>query len=153
MRKNILRLLHVSSYLCLFALMTACTFPTKIDSEIVASRYINPDDSGRPSPLVVRIYELKSDEIFNKADFYMLYDDDEATLGGDLLARKEYKLSPGEARKIIYKVNDQARYLGVIAAYRNINQARWRTSSKLKLNRRNSSIIQIEELTISINPQ
>ncbi len=153
MRKNILRLLHISSYLCLFALLTACSFPTKIDSEISVSRDSNPDASGRPSPLVVRIYELKSDDVFNKADFYMLYDDEEATLGGDLLLRKEFKLSPGTTHEMIYKAHDQTRYLGVIAAYRNINQARWRASTKLKLNRRNTSIIQIEELTVSINQQ
>ena len=158
MRKNILHLLHIVSYLCMFTVLTACSisprallFPTKISSQILASFDINPDANGRPSPLVVRIYELKSNNTFDNADFFKLYDEEEATLGGDLLTRKEFELSPGEGREIIYKAHDQARYFGVVAAYRNIDQARWRASTALELNKNNSLIVRMSKQTVTID--
>jgi len=137
----------------MFTVLTACSFPTKISTQVLVSFDTNPDANGRPSPLVVRIYELKSNNIFDTADFYKLYDEEEATLGGDLLSREEFEFSPGGGREITHKVHDQARYLGVIAAYRNIDQARWRASTALKLNKKNSSIIRIGKQTVTINHQ
>jgi len=157
MRQNILRLLLMVSYLCLFTVLTACSsspwtlFPTKINAQILASFDINPDATGRPSPLVVRVYELKANQTFDDADFFQLYDDEAATLGGDLLTREEFELSPGEGREIIRKTNEQARYIGVVAAYRNIDQARWGASTALELNSKNTLIIRIREQTVTIN--
>ena len=124
MRKNIPRIFYVASYLCVltvFVLTTlvACSslpwpkFATKIDSKILASFEINPDANGRPSPLVVRVYELKANNSFNDADFFKLYDEEEATLGGDLLTRSEFELSPGEGRELVQKAHEQTRYFGI----------------------------------------
>ena len=151
MRNNILRLLPIISCICMFTVLTACSFPTKIDTQVLVSFDTNPDANGRPSPLVIRIYELKSINIFNNSDFYNLYYDKEDTLGGDLLSRKEFELSPGGGREIFHKASDQTRYLGVIAAYRNIDQARWRASTALELNKKNSSIIKIGKQTVTIH--
>jgi type VI secretion system protein VasD len=143
----------------MFTALTACStspralFPTKISTQVLASVDINPDANGRPSPLVVRIYELKSNNTFDNVDFFKLYDEEEATLGGDLLSREEFELSPGEGREFIHKAHDQTRYFGVVAAYRNIDQARWRASTELKLNRKNSLIVKIEKQTVTINHQ
>ena len=104
MRENILHLLRLVSYLCILTALTACSnvswlrSPTSIDAQILASFEINPDANGRPSPLVVRIYELKSISAFNDADFFKLYDEEVATLGGDLLSREEFELTPGESK-------------------------------------------------------
>lgn len=157
MRKDMLRLLHLVCYLCIFTALTACSnsswtlFPTKINSQILASFEINPDANNRPSPLVVRIYELKSISAFNDADFFKLYDEEEATLGGDLLSREEFEFSPGEGREIIHRAHEQARFFAVVAAYRNIDQARWRASTPLILNSKNSMIVKIGKQNVTIN--
>lgn len=157
MRENILRLLQVVSYLCMITALTACSSvtwlqsPTNINAQIVASFDINPDINDRPSPLVVRIYELKSISAFNDADFFKLYDDEIATLGGDLLSRKEFELIPGEAREIIHNADEQSRFFAVVAAYRNIDQASWRASQVLKLNSKNSLIVKFDKQNVSIN--
>ena len=149
MRKNILRLLHILSYLCMFTALTACStspwtlFDTKISAKILASFDINPDVNGRPSPMVIRIYELKTNNTFDSVDFFKFYDDEEATLGEDLLSRQEFELSPGVGREIIFNPHSQTRYFGVIAAYRNIDQARWRASKVLELNKNNSFIVRV----------
>ena len=157
MRDNILRLIQVVSYICMFTVLTACSSvswmqsPTTIDSQILASFEINPDANGRPSPLVVRVYELKSISAFNDADFFKLYDEEVATLGGDLLSREEFELTPGEGRKIAHKANEQSRYFAVVAAFRNIDQASWRASAALELNSKNSLIVRIDKQSVTIN--
>lgn len=100
--------------------------PGKLDTVFEASAKLNPDPKGRPSPLVLRLYELKSEQNFNRAEFFALYDQDDTTLGQDLIAREEFKLAPGEHRPYERKLNEQTRFIGIIAAYRSITKAQWR---------------------------
>ena len=157
MREPLLRLIQAACYICMITVLTACSSvswmqsPTTINSQILASFEINPDTNGRPSPLVVRVYELKSISAFNDADFFKLYDEEVATLGGDLLSREEFELTPGEGRKISHKANEQSRYFAVVAAFRNIDQASWRASAALELNSKNSLIVRIDKQSVTIN--
>jgi len=157
MRKHIPPKLRILSYLLILSTLVACSslpwpiFPTRIDAQILASYEINPDANGRPSPLVVRIYELKSKTVFEEADFFKLYDEEAATLGGDLLTREEFEVSPGESREFEHKAHDDTHYLGVIAAYRNIQSAHWRTSAELELNSKNKLVINIGKQNLTIN--
>lgn len=41
------------------------------DLEIAASHNINPDSNGRPSPVVVYVFELTSNTIFESQDFFL----------------------------------------------------------------------------------
>ncbi|VAW69200.1 hypothetical protein MNBD_GAMMA09-2783 [hydrothermal vent metagenome] len=157
MPKNIIRLLHLISYMCMCTFLTACSnsswsiFPTRINSQILASFDINPDVNNRPSPLVIRIYELQSITAFNDADFFKLYDEEEATLGADLLSREEFELSPGQGREVTRTPNDKARYFAVIAAFRDIDQARWRVSLPLELNSKNTFVVRVNKHSVTIN--
>ena len=54
-----------------------------------ASGDLNPNAEGRASPLVVRIYELKSFSIFKNADFMSLYEKDDQVLGRELVNKEE----------------------------------------------------------------
>ena len=72
--------------------------PAKVNGTIQAAASLNPSVSARPSPLRMRVYELKSAAAFNQADFMSLYQSDQATLGADLTGREEFILQPGEAR-------------------------------------------------------
>ena len=156
-RENTLHLLQLVICLCMITALTACSSipwlrsDTSINAQILASYEINPDANGRPSPLVVRVYELKSINAFNEADFFKLYDEELATLGGDLLSREEFELTPGGRHEIVHKAHEQARYFVVVAAYRNIDQASWRASKVLKLNSKNSLIVRINKLNVTIN--
>ncbi|HEY5307209.1 MAG TPA: type VI secretion system lipoprotein TssJ, partial [Casimicrobiaceae bacterium] len=80
------------------------------------------------SPLSLRLFELKSEAAFQTADFFALYDRDQATLGGDMLARDEVIIRPGETQTITRKANADTRLLGVIAAFRDLEHSVWRTS-------------------------
>lgn len=93
---------------------------------IAASADTNPDATGRPSPVVVRVYQLKGDAAFTGAEFFPLFDDDQKVLGAELISRDEYVLAPSEKRIIEVAVSDDARFVGAIAAFRDIRNAEWR---------------------------
>jgi type VI secretion system protein VasD len=99
---------------------------TRVSANFTATADVNPDTAGRASPLVTRIYVLKSPSAFASADFFSLYDMDNATLGADLVQREEVLLLPGQAKKLDFALKPDARAIGVIAAYRDLNHARWR---------------------------
>ncbi len=87
---------------------------------------INPDASNRASPLVIRVFELRSDAEFSGADFFALYEREKQTLGEALIERKEFVLQPGAKQELRLPMARDTRFVGVIAAYRDIRAARWR---------------------------
>ena len=100
--------------------------PVTLAATLVASAAANPDVRGRASPLAVRLYELRSTTSFESADFFALFERDQATLGADLVARVEVVLRPGETQEILRKAGAETRYLGVVAAYRDLERSIWR---------------------------
>jgi len=123
--------LHPLAALGIALLVAACAAkpppPASVAGTVQASAQINPSASKRPSPLLIRIYELKSAAIFNAADFMSLYQRDQAELGGDLLAKEEFVLNPGETKTFAKTLAPDTRFLGVVAAYRDLEHAKWRT--------------------------
>jgi type VI secretion system protein VasD len=87
---------------------------------------VNPDRAGRPSPIVVRIYELKATAAFNGADFFSLFDNEQATLSGELVGREEFQLQPAETRQYRRQLQPETKFIGVVGAFRDLEQAHWR---------------------------
>jgi len=101
--------------------------PARTRLTVAATADTNPDANGRPSPVVVRVYQLKADVAFNAAEFFALFDDEMKVLGPDLIGRNEYTMAPSERRTLELDVSADAKFVGVIAAYRDIRNAQWRT--------------------------
>jgi type VI secretion system protein VasD len=93
---------------------------------IAAAADLNPNAEGRPSPVVVRIYQLKADGMFSTVDYEPLFEDEQKALGADLISREEYTLTPSERRTIEVPVDVDTRFVGAAAAYRDIRNAEWR---------------------------
>lgn len=125
----------------------------RVEGQIAAAAGLNPSINDRPSPLLVRIYELRSPTAFNQADFMSLYQADQATLAADLVAREEVMLQPGEKRPFNKQLSPETRFIGVMAVYRNLERATWRTvvsvtpSKTLKFNVRADSLALSATLT------
>jgi type VI secretion system protein VasD len=98
----------------------------KASMTIAANGEINPDANGRPSPVVIRVYQLKADAAFSKSDFTPLYDDDQKALGPELITRDEFVLAPSESRTLDVTLSPDTRFIGAIAAFRDIRNAQWR---------------------------
>ncbi|MGQ7932625.1 type VI secretion system lipoprotein TssJ [Paraburkholderia sp. D1E] len=104
----------------------AAPAPQLIDVTLKAATELNPDVTGRPSPLAVRLYQLKSASKFSNADFFALFDHDSALLGADLLAREDLQIEPGASRTVVLERAKDVRQVAVLAAYRDVDSASWR---------------------------
>ena len=123
----------------------------KIEGNIQTSQGINPDHAGRPSPVVIRVYQLRSPGPFMNADFFDLYDNAVATLGQNLIISEEFELRPGEAREYNTKFEKAAKYVGVIAAFRDLENARWREVVMLPDKKKVHLHIILDDLAVSVS--
>ncbi|MFK0380201.1 type VI secretion system lipoprotein TssJ [Pandoraea sp. NPDC090278] len=119
-----------------FALAGCSTTPAqpeqmKLDLVVQAKDTINPDDKGRPAPVLVRVYELKTPGAFEQADYATLESSDKTLLTQDLLVRDEFVLRPGEFHDIERKLNGDTRAIGLLVGYRELGKATWRSVYKL----------------------
>jgi type VI secretion system protein VasD len=112
------------------AVLTIAAAPeatVKAPMTLSASADVNPNATGRPSPVVVRVYQLRTDTKFVSSDFEPLYADDERVLGQERISMNEFVLRPGESTPSIdVTVSGETRFVGVIAAFRDIRNAQWR---------------------------
>jgi type VI secretion system protein VasD len=149
-RRAALRIIFVSS---VTALTGGCAAPapkpTLLSGTLQATAAVNPSVSKRPSPLLVRVYELKAATGFNNADFVALFQRDQAELGADLISRDEFMLNPGETRPIAKTLAPETRFIGIFAAYRDLERARWRAAVGVELGKKNILLVRADELAIS----
>ena len=144
-----------------FLLMAGCASKppedVTIKGSLQAADNVNPDSDGRPSPLVIKIFQLKGKDKFESADFFPLFDSAEATLGGDLLAVEDVMLTPGEFRSYEGDFDPATRFIGVIAGYRDIHQAEWKSiiempeKSVMKFLKRSPLVIKAESLSVTVS--
>ncbi|MBD8683985.1 type VI secretion system lipoprotein TssJ [Pseudomonas sp. CFBP 13719] len=99
---------------------------TKLNLKLTASDQLNPDLNGRPSPIVVRLFELKHPVAFENADFFSLYERAKESLAPDMVSTEELELRPGETVELKLSVEAGSRYVGVLAAYRDLPDTKWR---------------------------
>lgn len=122
--------------------------PAQVAGTIQASQLLNPSSSKRPSPLLLRVYELKTAAAFNSADFMSLYQRDKAELGADLLGKEEFVLAPGESKIFAKTLALDTRFLGVVAAYRDVEHAKWRSVVPVQPGKMHNVIIRANELSV-----
>jgi type VI secretion system protein VasD len=124
--------------------------PTALQVDIVAMPNVNPDAFGRPSPVVFRFYELKSLAAFTNADFFALVDKDKDVLAAELVAREEFQLTPGDKRHFERKVQADTRYIGVVAAFRDLEKAQWRASMAVTPQKTSVVDVQLDASKVTI---
>ncbi len=97
---------------------SALNLDTDLKINFIVDSNINPDENKRPSPVFVRLYELKSAAVFAKADFIDLYERDTATLGGDYLNKQILKpLVPGSKRTDSFVLKSGATQIGLYVEF------------------------------------
>jgi type VI secretion system protein VasD len=101
----------------------------KASMTLTAAKDVNPDAGGTPKPIVVRIYTLRADTAFVAADFFALLNDDEKTLGAEMITHDEYVLDPGDSKSVDITIPDEARFVAVFAGFRDFRNAKpWRVA-------------------------
>jgi type VI secretion system protein VasD len=86
----------------------------------------NPDASGRPATVAVRLFQLKSNAAFERADVFALTEREQQTLGADGLGSDEFVIKPGETRTITRELKPGAQFIGTAVLFRDLDRARWR---------------------------
>lgn len=124
--------------------------PTVVELTIKAAPNINPDGNKRPSPVILRVYQLAGTGAFEKADFFPLYNKEGPTLGADLLGREQILVVPGDRKTVRIDFKPQARSIGVIAAFRDINQAAWRVDAPVPPEKTTKFTATVDALTLKL---
>lgn len=135
-----IRLLHTRPWLALLAaaVLAGCSTdssqptpvsappPTRVLLRVEALPDINPDQSGRPSPVLLRIYQLRATAAFEGADFFALFQNDRGVLAADLLHKDEFILRPGDKRELRFEAQPDTQVIAAYAAFRQLDTAQWR---------------------------
>jgi type VI secretion system protein VasD len=125
--------------------------PGIIELTLQASADLNPDATGRPSPVIVRIYQLTSATQFATADFFQLFEKQAATLGADLSNREELAIFPGETRKLTTPLKQGAQFVGLAASFRDIDKASWRAVTEVSPNGTTALEGALSNVTVTLN--
>lgn len=112
-----------------FITLTACTsinstvggffnMDTDLEIKFKVDSDVNPDDDKKPSPLFVRMYQLKSTKMFSRANFIDLYEKDKEVLGADMISKQILRrVKPGESRNENFVLNKKTRFIGLYAEF------------------------------------
>jgi type VI secretion system protein VasD len=111
--------------LALSACGSAPPKPVATKVEIMAAADINPDGDGRASPVVVRLFQLRTDAEFAGARYFPLYDHEKEVLGQGLISRDEFPMAPGAKLEQDLPVSPETRFFGVSVGFRDPT-AQWR---------------------------
>lgn len=124
-------------------ILTGCSGPPKPPIATVSLNLqpnINPLLSATETkvpearPVVIRLYELSSLAAFNSADFFSVFNDYKTTLESELITSEELRVTPGQKQKFNRTLNINTRYVGVVAAYKNLEESQWRASAAIPPN-------------------
>ena len=110
-------------------LLGACAGAPKREAlgmQVTATADVNPDMQGRPSPVILHIMELNSTEQFNRLDYMGLTQPSGSALGSELLSKNRLVLQPGESKELPMELNPMTTAIGLVAGYRDIDNATWR---------------------------
>jgi type VI secretion system protein VasD len=104
--------------------------PRNISLKLDASENLNADVNGRPLAVVVRIYKLRQNAVFQQAPYnsFLAPQKEKEILGNDLLEVKEITLIPGQRFQAIEKVTKEAYFIGVVALFHSPAPHRWRVA-------------------------
>ena len=124
--------------------------PGNVDLTITATNDINPDSAGRASPVVLRVYQLAEPTQFQAADFFQLFDKEQATLGADLVAREELVIPPGGTLSVPIALKPNAKRIGIAAAFRDIDKASWRAVIEVPPTEKTKLKAEVMKLQVSL---
>jgi type VI secretion system protein VasD len=123
---------------------------TPVEVTIVGGMELNPNAQDRPSPVVVRIFDLAETKNFEAADYDALFEHPSDALKHDVLAKEELMLRPGDIRQRNRSLPPAVRALGVAAAFRDLEHATWRLTIAVKRGQRNFLLIDLDRNTVRL---
>ncbi|WP_245725436.1 type VI secretion system lipoprotein TssJ [Pandoraea oxalativorans] len=106
-----------------------------VDIDVQARDALNFDEAGRPTSVVVRVYQLKDGKAFDAASYDELLRQDREVLGRERLASTAGVVVPGGALSFSRPIEDDTKYVAVVAFFRQPDtEGKWKfmiTAKKL----------------------
>ena len=152
---------RIGFWLMLNALLMGCSStpepeppppPTIVKLAIESAGLINPDDGGKAAPVMLRVYELRDTSSFASADFFALFDSEQATLSADLVRKQELLIKPGDTKLLTLEPDDDVRALGFFAAFRRLDTAQWRGIAPVKPHQTQGYKVKLENYQLNVQP-
>ena len=107
--------------------------PSTLGFSLLAERDVNPNESGEAAPIEFQVVLLAEDSKLLATDYDQVTADVEKALGKNYLDHQEYTLLPGQYKYLPpIKLDEETRYIGVIARYDDPDHAQWRKVIKVK---------------------
>lgn len=136
--------------------ITGCSFfggeeGADVQLDVIVDQQVNPDPSGRASPLVIKIYQLNDKLAFETKDFFSIYDGTDKDIKGAIVTQKEYQLNPGHEIHKALVTDPQTNYIGIIAAFRDIEVAKWRAVAKVTPGEEHKVSFTLKGVTIDVS--
>ncbi len=98
---------------------------------LAPSERLNPDDSGRALPTIVRVYQLNDIAALESASFEEVWQQPAETLGEALLGEEELTLYPGQAVRRPFTRKPDAAFIALVAIVRRPQGVSWRSVLEL----------------------
>jgi type VI secretion system protein VasD len=96
------------------------------------------------------VYWLRQAAAFQTADYFALADDAATVLGDDLAGQETLTMRPRSSQTLTASPPPGVGFLGVVAAYRDLNNVSWRGVASLAPNRRNVLEVRLGRFGVTI---
>lgn len=97
-----------------------------INLTFTSSQDLNPNIFERASPLYITIFQLQGVTAFNQASSFTLLNMPEQAIGQSLILKTNMMILPNTTRNVVLALDKDTRQLGIVAAFTQIKNARWR---------------------------
>jgi len=103
----------------------------KLTLHVTAASTLNSTTGHEAGQVLVKVYQLKDTNAFQHASFEDLWKRDVAVLGYSILRQTQFMVQPGSSVDMPIERNTAARYLGVVAIFKDPQGEQWRAVKEL----------------------
>lgn len=126
--------------------------PTIVNLKIISAADVNADASGAGAPVMLRIYQLREASGFGSADFFSLFDKDQATLATDMARKQELLIKPNDQQTLSLQLEPEIKALGFFAAFRQLDTAQWRAALPVTAHQTHAVEIKLQGNEVRVEP-
>ncbi|MFN3882552.1 MAG: type VI secretion system lipoprotein TssJ [Nitrincola lacisaponensis] len=94
-----------------------------VSVELVADEHLNPNQLNQSLPVEVQVFLMERESAFVRADYFEFHNQRAASIT-DLA--KSVVIRPGTQERIQFEIDEYVRFVGVVAAFQDIDRAVWR---------------------------
>lgn len=115
----------------LLVLIAGCASqPKEIEALVLSSGQLNPSVDQKLSPVVLEIFQLKALRDFQSSDYFKLIDMSKSE-SQDIVSIEQFVIQPNQVIRLKRPVNQEAKHIGVFAAFHHLDELRWRSTEDI----------------------